>query len=130
MLFKSSGKRNAAVCCLQLLRLHSHLALWHRQVEAAENLQLAVRATHILALDGAVILSRRRRLQVGPHVPLLELRRKRGRASKAVFPTVTSDLTDQQQDEGSTSPSHSDTVATRQIVRGIVIKSYAQALIL
>lgn len=72
---KSRPWRQIWVCTL-----HSHLALWHGQVEVVEDLQFAVRPAHISALDRKVLPSSRQSgLQVSLHVPVLQLQERKYR---------------------------------------------------
>lgn len=60
-----------------------HLSLGNAQVEAAQDLQFAVRSAHVSAADRKILLSRRQRsLQVSLHVVVLELAGRRKVRSK------------------------------------------------
>lgn len=62
-----------------------HLPLGDAQVEVVQDLQFAVRAAHVSAADGIVLLARRQRsLQISLHFTVPELAERRGEMSGAI----------------------------------------------
>lgn len=60
-----------------------HLSLGNAEVQAAQDLQFAVRSAHVSAADRKILLSRRQRsLQISLHVAVLELAEGRNFRSK------------------------------------------------
>lgn len=69
---QSSFNHEAESRAVQMFEsVRSHVSLWHRQVQVAEDLQFAVGPAHVSALDGQRLRSAgRRRLQIDLHAAL------------------------------------------------------------